>query len=175
MKILASLFVFFLLIVSFQNCAQRNVAPDGLSAGSGIGVNMVSAKDPSKVVLWNPTKDEYLDLNLADGKMIAYEQYGESRGSTYCLTDSESSELKSILATSDICEPQVDYEAIKDKTCTMLYKFPYVSIVKDNNEYRLGEMNTGCDQPVDLCGDRAQMLKNFTTMVVSSLDNRLCK
>lgn len=164
----------FLLVISFQNCAQVHNNPEQASS-LGAGVIQVSTKAITQLVLWNPNQDQYLDVNLNDGKMIAYENFGEIRGASYCLSTEELFQLKSILTTSDICEPKVDYSVAKDRVCTMLYKYPYVSIVQDSVEYRLGEMNTGCDIPTDLCGEQGSRLRAFAAAVVGNLEARACK
>lgn len=166
-----------LMILSFQNCAQRNVALDSSadSAASGIGMDVTPAKNLNKVVIWNPDKQQYIDVSLETGKMVAFEEFGQVRGDKFCLTQSELSELQTILQNSSICEPKVSLEAAKDQVCTEIYKYPYASLVQGSREFRLGEMNSGCDKPVDLCGDNAAMLKNFSTAILKNLESRACQ
>lgn len=177
MKKYIALATVMLIIVSFQNCAKRNVALDSSADSSALGIAMdvTPAKNLNKLVLWNPDKQQYLDVSLETGKMVAFEEFGQVRGDKYCLSQSELSELQTILQNSSICEPKVSFEASKDQVCTEIYKYPYISLVQGSREFRLGEMNSGCDKPVDLCGDKAGMLKNFSTAILRNLESRVCQ
>lgn len=176
MKRVIALTSLLLLMLSYQNCAQRNVnQSDGGPTASGVIAEEIPAKGTEKMTIWDQGRQQVLDLDLVSGRMISYENYGDVRGASFCLNKSELSEVKTILENSSICEPAVNFEEMKNKVCTMLYKYPYVTLVKGLSEYRLGEMNNGCDIPVDLCGDKAEMLKNFITSVLKTLPAHACK
>jgi hypothetical protein len=171
----------FIMIVSFQNCAQQKVDLAGIySVGTPVNkgsedVQETPIEEIKKVVLWDPSNKQFLDLDIDSGKMIAFEEGGTVLGKNYCLSEPELVEVKTILLNSSICEKRLDIAAAKDQVCTMLYRYPYASIDTGKNEYRLGEMTSGCDQPMDLCGDKSLMLKNFIAGVVSQLSLKVCQ
>lgn len=180
MKKFSVLLGLFILIVSFQNCAQRRVdleqsdtsgLPSNKSTGEVIEMPITEVK---KVVLWDSSGMQFLDLDLSNGRMTAFEEGGTVLGKNYCLSSNELSEVKTILLNASVCEPRLDPQ-LKDQVCTMLYQYPYASIDTGKNEYRLGEMTSGCDLPTDLCGDKASMLKNFVSSVISTLPNKSCQ
>jgi hypothetical protein len=178
MKKIITLASLVLLIVSFQNCSQRNMSGDSsagvASTAAGVAMLVTPTSNLTKVVLWNPDKQQYLDVNLGDGKMTAYEGFGQVRGEKYCLSASELGELTTILQNSSVCEPKVSADTPKGQVCTEIYKYPYMSLVQGSQEFRLGEMTNGCDNPTDLCGDNASALKNFSTAILKNIDTRLC-
>jgi hypothetical protein len=181
MKQLSFLVGVFVLVISFQNCSQHNAnlseSESSLNPQKKGESNIIETPiyEVKKLVLWNSSKMQFLDLDVSTGKMTAFEEGGTVLGDQYCLSANELSEVKTILLNSSVCETALDYEQMKDQVCTMLYKYPYASIDTGKNEFRLGEQTSGCDIPADLCGDKSQMLKNFVAMVINTLPQKSCQ
>ncbi len=169
---------FSLLMVSFQNCSQHNFATQqsvgesttALSKSAGVQ----PATDFTQLTLWDNQNQQILDVNLTNGEMVAFEDYGSVRGAKFCLTADELTEVKTILANSSVCVPDIDLKNAKDQICTMLYQYPYASLSNAKDEIKLGERTSGCDQPSDLCDDKGAMLKNFSASVLKNLEQRKC-
>jgi hypothetical protein len=180
MKRSLSLIVFMtILVFSFQNCSNSNFATSSQSAGGVAASNksgsMVPATEFNRFMIWDNEHQQILEVDLQNGEMIAFEDYGNVRGEKYCLTPSELSEVKTILSSSSVCIPDIEEKAEKEQQmCAMLYQYPYASLANKQDEYRLGEKTSGCDVPSDLCGDKGPMLKNFTTFVIRNLANKKC-
>jgi hypothetical protein len=180
MKRSLSLIVFMtILVFSFQNCSSNNFATSTLAENGATSSNksgtMVPTTDFNKFVIWDNEHQQILDVDLQNGEMIAFEDYGSVRGEKYCLTPSELSEVRTIIASSSVCVPDIEEKAEQEQQmCAMLYQYPYASLANKQDEYRLGEKTSGCDVPSDLCGDQGPMLKNFTTFVIRNLEQKKC-
>ena len=163
----------FVLVLFFQNCGK----PPGVSESeSAIGV-VSSAQQYNKYSLvgfptlsiWDYQKFRYLDLDLASGQMIAFEQNGQVRGETYQLPEAKLTEVRSLLEGAEVCEPLVNLEDREGRVCSMAYRYPYAILADKGEEIRLGEKTDGCDVPVDLCGDRATQLQSWSRSVIEAL------
>lgn len=164
------------IVVGFQNCAKTNLN-EAQSTGANIGTgeyNKTDAKDFKKVTLPDYSKNQYLDLDLKSGKLVAFENLGEIRGDQYCLNDQELLEIQNLLAESQVCEPVADASKVEGQVCTMIYQYPYAMLIDSKHEIRLGEKNNGCDAPVDLCGDAPKKLKVFIDKILKSLKDKSC-
>ena len=162
-----------LLVLTFQNCGQAPNAWDTKAAGaatpSNQQYNKYAVEGFSTLSLYDMANHRFLDLNLSNGQVVAFEEAGQVRGETYQISDEKLSEVNSILAGAEICEPVVDSRDLEDRMCTMEYGYPY-SILSDRvEEVRLGERASGCDIPVDLCGDKAKQLRASVKSIVESL------
>lgn len=174
----------FLIIVSFQNCGQAPQISNSESSESKTSTdgsyNKYSTEGVESLVMWDFQRQQFLDLNLNSGKVLPFEQYGSEVAKATeqvdkCASPEDLQRLQQILQESIICEPVVQADQLKDKVCTMVYEYPYASLVGGGDEVKLGERTSGCDQPVDLCGDKATLLKQFVTSFIQNLDSKNCQ
>jgi len=172
MKKYAILGVMVLLTLSFQNCGKVNQGDMGNDANGNppAQYNKYSTADYSTLSLWDYARYQYLDLDLQSGQIVAFEEAGQVRGKTYQLKADVLAEAQQIMAGAEICEPVINSTDIENRVCTMNYRYPYAILVQQGDEARLGEITSGCDVPVDLCGDKAQKLHQWVTNIVDHLD-----
>lgn len=172
-SVLVSLAAF--LIIFFQNCGKP---PSVDSNGETVGVNMPNQNQQfnkyevgnfGTLSLWDFLKSRFLDLNIQTGVITAYEQGGQVQGDSFQLPDDKLNELRSILSGAEICEPLADEKVSEDMICTMVYTYPYATLVSQQDQVKLGEKVSGCDVPVDLCGQKSAQLKAWAKAVVESL------
>lgn len=162
------------LVLGFQNCGQ--VDPQSAAEAEIVaGISKVKAKDPDRFTIYDPENFRLFDVNLQSGQMQSYNDFGDQVGPIYCLSEGELGVALAILNNSEICEPQFDPDALKDRVCAMSYLYPYASLSYSGTEYKLGEKNSDCDVPVDLCGDRKSQLKAWSQMVVRTIEDHQCQ
>lgn len=161
------------LVIFFQNCGK---VPESADTSTQVGVvspnqqyNKYAMEDFPILSLWDYKLHRYLDLDLKTGRMVSYEENGQVRGDVLQLPSERLTEVQGILQGAEICEPLVDLEARQDRMCTMIYSYPYAILSSKTDEVRLGERTDGCDVPVDLCGSKSELLREFTRSVVESL------
>ncbi len=170
----------FVMLLSFQNCGKppgngssSSETPATISEAPAF--NKLSIQSYTTLAVWDYLRSQYLDVNLQTGEMISFAEAGQIRGLTYCVAPARMDELRKILSAAEICEPLVRTSEVPGQVCTMQYRYPYASLVEKTGEMRLGEKTSGCDIPIDLCGEKAVLLKNWTKVIVSNLDLNLCK
>ncbi len=161
------------LVVFFQNCGKP---PASQSSGESSGVTSVDQKfnkyqvaGLNTVAVWDDSKQRFLDVDLSNGSVQAYEQAGRVAGATYQLSNEQLVSLKGILQQAEVCEPVEKSAQQKDIACTMVYVYPYATLVSQNQQTKLGEQTSGCDVPVDLCDDKSNQLKDWSKSLVDSL------
>ena len=169
--VLGSLGLF--MIIFFQNCGKP---PSSGNSQELTGINPANQQydkyavgNPQTLSLWDFKQARFLDLDLATGKMVAFEQGGQVRGDTYQVSEAKMSELNSILANAEICEPIINEKSSEGRICTMEYRYPYATMMGQGDEVRLGEKTNGCDVPTDLCGSKADQLQAWSKALVESL------
>lgn len=174
-KRIAAFLAFTLLVVSFQNCsAPKKTAADSPSGGDTKLVGKLDLSQLEKVEFSSDNYAEnspYLDLNLSlnvDTGVITADS-----GETFCLSDSELVEAKSILSTASICDARENMP--EDMVCAQVYvRDPYARIVSANDQVALGGESDGCGKSIDLCDDHANLLKGFLAHVRNDLQDRSC-
>lgn len=164
------------VIFGFQNCAKTNLNESttqnpNLANGQ---FNKTDAKDFKKVTLPDYNNNQYLDLDLRSGKVTVFENLGEIRGDQYCISEDELKEVQVLLNDSQVCDPVADVSKIEGQVCTMIYQYPYAILSDGKLEIKLGEKHSGCDVPVDLCGDSPVKLKFFIDKILKNLKNKSC-
>lgn len=170
-SVLVSLAAF--LIIFFQNCGKApSVDNNGEVAGVGQAnqqYNKYEVGSFATLSLWDFLKSRFLDVDVNSGVITAFEQGGQVKGATYQLGADKLNELKAILLGAEICEPVAEQKVSEDMMCTMVYTYPYATLVGGQDQVKLGEKVNGCDKPVDLCGQKAEALKAWAKVVVESL------
>ena len=170
-----------IVVVSFQNCGKPQLQNESSiiqpSASETSQFNKFSTEGVKNMTMWDGDRTRFLDLDLGTGVMVAVENYGDDQsGSThYCLSESKKSEINSILQDSEICEPVEKSKSEKNEVCTMIYTYPYAILSADGIEVRLGERTDGCQKPVDLCGAKAQLLKEKVQNLLQNLNQYSCQ
>ena len=169
------IFSFLGLILSFQNCAKspqdNGVADPGETP---ITFNKVPASDYKSMTLWDYDNGQFLDLDLKTGRMTAFEEYGYVRGDQFCLSETEKTTLAEIMENAEICNPKNNGTSMQDQACSMVYRYPYASLTNGSEEIKLGEKTNGCELPIDLCGEKGQLLKKFVASVVATIKSHSC-
>jgi len=169
--VLVSLGLF--MVMFFQNCGKPPTAGTAQElAGvtpSNQQYNKYAVGSPESLSLWDFIHARFLDLDLATGKMVAFEQGGQVRGESYQVPPEKMTELRSILSGAEICEPIISDKASEDQMCTMIYRYPYATMIGHGDEVRLGEVTNGCDLPTDLCAEKAAQLQTWSKALVESL------
>lgn len=181
MRRLVFIAISIFILLHFQNCSKPNSLESvdgGINSGKVNGnqeYEIISTKEFRKLVLWDHQQAQFVDLNLDTGRMIAYEEYGSVRSDQFCLTVEELEKVNKIMSTSDICDPKVSLDQPQETMCTMMYTYPYVTLISPYIEIKLGERTSGCDEPVDLCAEGSKSLRDFVSSVVSSLELHKCQ
>lgn len=186
------------LMLGFQNCAKQGVQPlpEGFNAASVIDSTNADPSDTDKISVYNiptspntklamesgvtPTSDQVYryEIDLKSGIIESYD-HGENKveDKTFCLSQEELAEVKSILETSQLCLAKEEAEDSGEKMCTFIYQFPYAVLLLgggNGHEVRLGEKVNGCDIPDDLCGEHSNMLRGFIHSILGDMNRRAC-
>lgn len=162
------LVILVLMIASFQNCGKVQKADISSSSPStNTQYNKFSVEEYKVLSLWDYKRMQYLDVDLRTGEIKVFEEAGQASGPTYQLKSEELAVAQATLASAQICEPVVRVET--GEVCSMSYRYPYAILVDKGDEVRLGEMNTGCDIPIDLCDDKGAQLKSWSSHIVEHL------
>lgn len=170
-SVLVSLAAF--LVIFFQNCGK----PPGIDSNNesvGVGpsnqqFNKYEVGKFSTISLWDFLKSRFLDVNIDSGVITAYEQGGQVQGANFQLPQDKLNDLKAILTGAEICEPLEEEKSSEAMMCTMVYTYPYATLISNQDQVKLGEKTNGCDTPVDLCGKKAEALQAWARAVVESL------
>lgn len=173
MSKISVLIIGILLIATFQNCGkvQQNEVDNGSSNQDQPSTyNKFSVGEYRTYSIWDYKRSQYLDVDLDSGKVQAFPEAGNAVGQSYYLKDQELADAVNILGASEICEPIINV-ASESLACSQVYRYPYGILVNKNNEVRLGEMVNGCDKPIDLCADKGNLLKQWSSHIVENLDN----
>lgn len=186
---------FFILVVGFQNCSQSSLQQSGeLSSVVSVGIPQGGAQ-PNGVASSEQAQVTYLeipgvsDLSAEQQKVAAEEvdsrlvislqsgriQLMDGANSvlqTRCLKQEDLTELKTILAGSQICETFVAEDAI----CAMRIKSAYASLYANDKRVSLGAEHDSCGRGrKDLCGGLASVLQAYVSHVRSSWANMSCE
>jgi hypothetical protein len=162
------------LVMFFQNCGKppssgTSQEVTGVTPSAPQQYNKYSIGPFQTLSVWDFKKARFLDIDMATGQMVAYEEGGQVRGQTYQLTNAQLTDLKAIINGAEICEPVIDSKSSADQMCTMVYRYPYATMIGQGEEVRLGEQVNGCDVPTDLCADKAAQLQAWSKALVESL------
>ena len=194
MKKYAWLGVACIVFVTFQNCApapQSGVQTDSSNLKTETTFNKVLADNFSTLSLWDSGCDErctlaelqqsqpkYIDIVIQSNnpKKIGFLQTWpldiRLLQSKYCLVQERLDALLAILAGAEVCEPVLPDHYFDGRVCTMNYTNPYAILKFDQQQQMtLGEKTSGCDIPVDLCGDKAAQLKTWRSTIIGHLDD----
>lgn len=168
--VLGSLALF--LVMFFQNCGKPVSNSSQELAGispSNQQYNKYAVEAPQTLSLWDYLHARFLDIDLATGQMVAYERGGQDRGETFQVPADKMTALRAIMSGAEICEPIFNEKDTEGRVCTMEYRYPYATLSGQGDEVRLGEKTNGCDVPTDLCGEKAQQLKDWSKSLIESL------
>jgi hypothetical protein len=157
------------LILSFQNCSS----PEQVVQQQNVEVTFAKIKTMpiSEISFFDERRGLRLDVSLNSGVMTALEEMGAGSSTTYCLNESETQELNSILMDSHICEP----EPSQAEVCAQGYVTPYASVSIAQTTYNLGERVNLCDPAADLCDDKGEVLRSFVLRTLSRLEDHTCQ
>lgn len=176
-------FIATAVVLSFQNCSKVvtpiSDAKPNLDLENGVKETEVSQFKVMTLAKYPSVSDphyKYYDIDLLSGNILAVERNAQGAEVTQqlCLTNAEKANLDQILDNAKVCETILNADALKDRLCTMIYKYPYASLRNTQEEKRLGEMVSGCDIPDDLCGAKAQQLKDFVQSLLATIDSHSC-
>lgn len=189
-KLIMFAFATFSVVTTFQNCSQsKNSSLTNMDHNKGGSVNNNDSAKLAEVDLSNATAIEVqltslfstnfkndipsIQINLSNGEMRYINKEGQYISPLrLCLYREELQEIKSIIETSKICQPEGKVSA--DTVCTMEYIYPYAKIFLESNDIiKLGE-KSGCSGIVDLCEDSKKALNGYISYLSSHLDNRKC-
>lgn len=182
------------LFITFQNCApppKGSESSDSTVQKTETQFNKVLANEFSVLSLWESGCDEsctitelrqsqpkYVDVVIQseNPKKIGYiETWPLDQRlvhSKYCLVPEKLDALKAILSGAEVCEPILPDNYFEGRVCTMSYTNPYALLKADQqSQMSLGEKTSGCDIPIDLCGEKAVQLKQWRNSVVGHLDD----
>jgi hypothetical protein len=201
MKRIISFSILTALIIGFQNCAKIQLQESPKNQAS-VSMNPVTSQPATfnpnsadKLLIPNNPNIEnskagpslnsdiyYFQINLTTGGISSYDFNEEVlQNKTFCLSDSDLNELKSILNNAAVCdktsataEATPDSSNSSEKLCTAVYKEPYASLIFGDSEVKLGEAKSGCDEPVDLCGAHKDLLKGFVTNLLKNISTKSC-
>lgn len=162
----------FVLVVSYQNCAQNPGLQDSLEVAGVARYEKYSAESATTATLWDNKNQRLLDVDLSSGQIEGFEEYGNKPGQLYCLRSGELESLNAFLKSAEVCEPVL--ANTEDVMCSTVYKYPYAALLFAKDEVRLGESMSGCDVPTDLCDDKSAKFKTFVSCVINKLDERSC-
>jgi hypothetical protein len=169
-------------IINLQNTQLGSdkviVLPMDLRTTLSMQINNVrntKAMEPQDLLV-KPDIYYYL-VNIADGKIQAFDMNNIKLNYNFCLSDGDKSELINILQTGQICEPnpEGDLSSQEDRVCTMNYVMPYAKLnFSNHSSFSLGERSSGCDIPTDLCGDHSTLLKGFVRNFLLNISTKTC-
>lgn len=191
MKIFGVLLITFILgFVAFQNCYQVP-HPDDLSTSGSVGgagtensIDLQGQKisDISFVFQENETVDrnsgsytmlvnKNLKVSLPSGQMFLTSDL-DNAGKPYCLTETLTNELITILKSSKVCKQPAPGPG---QVCTQVMRLPYAILVTEKETYSLGAATDGCgSNSIDLCGESATVLQGFYASVKASYKSFVC-
>lgn len=166
----------FILMIFFQNCQQSDLQGASVEDSAPLltDYRKTSASGFKVVQFSDHARGKSFELDVISGRAVVYRDDGGARDADLCLLEAERQEIQRLLAASEVCEPVLPTDHFANKQCTMIYKYPYASLVDGNHEVRLGEKTNGCDVPVDLCGAQSQALQDFVQHVVTNAGQRTC-
>ncbi len=170
--VLGSLGLF--MIIFFQNCGKppaESVSQElsGVAPRANQQYNKYSIGTFQTLSMWDFKRARFLDLDVASGQISAFDPAGNALNQSFQLTAEQSSSLQGILSGAEVCVPVTEDKASEDQMCTMVYRYPYATMIGQGQEVRLGEETNGCDAPTDLCGDKAKQLQAWSKALVESL------
>lgn len=196
-KIVLLSFSSIILVGTFQNCAQSSgeVAFTPSVSGSNTGepstfMDKVDNVDLSKAdyidvslrslyaepgASYRSVKEyQNLKINLSNGEMRYVDAEGHPVSALrLCLKPQELAELRSILESARVCQPNTPGER-EDVACTQVYKFPFAWLQYSNGDkIKLGEVN-GCARSLDLCEEYKQGFNGFIAYLRNHIDMRKC-
>lgn len=174
-----SLFIIgsFILMLSFQNCSKNNLqqVDQATSANDPATYDKVSTSNVDKVAAQDVSSGRKLEIDVRSGRIAVFSDFGHERLDDRCLSEQERTQVESLLAKAELCVPLVEPSQYMDKNCTMIYKFPYATLLVGAEAVNLGEMTSGCDVPTDLCGASADELKDFVQSILASYAQKVCQ
>lgn len=161
-------------ILSFQNCRQvdstavtTNKIEESPSAFQRIPASNVNNLKMFSVV---QGRYGYYSLDMVSGQINMLDEDAESPidpQRRFCLSDQELQSIRSILESSDICQPEQQADA--EINCPMIYRYPYAIANLSGLEIRLGEKKNGCDKAADLCDGKERLLQDKIYEVLTNL------
>lgn len=160
------------MIASFQNCGKVQQVEMATTSNTptSLQYNKFSIADYKTYSIWDYQRSQFLDVNLETGEVRVFQEAGNASGPVMWLKDDVLAVAKTTLASAEVCEPVVDIST-GEQNCTQMYRYPYAILVNKGDEIRLGEMNNGCDVPVDLCGSKSDEMKQWSSRIVENLEN----
>lgn len=161
------------VMMAFQNCGKAgDTAFTSGDLSSTAPMNKIRADQFSSLVMTDASTAEFLEVNLNNGLINAYDDRGIATGERYCLGERDRLQLDELLKGADVCEPVAQPDG---ENCMMVYQYPYASLKSASQEIRLGEKRHGCEIPVDLCGERAAQLKSLVQGLLSRKAGMACE
>lgn len=177
----------FVLLFSFQNC-QKTAFQDEVNSQSIVS-DKVDLKDESvesinfliedvqNVVQSGHTYQvkyfKKLQVDLQSGIILETSDINQETDQ-YCLTANLKDELFNILNSSQVCTTQP--ELPPDTMCTQVMKMQYAELITSKQQFNLGSASNGCgSNAIDLCGDSAALLKNFSESLKKEYKNLACQ
>ena len=181
MKKFGAIFAFTILVLSFQNCSQPGIAPEGeLISQNSNSPQKVALDSAEQMIVINNSKlsglsDEAYSIDLSNGMVIpgSLEGVGLPSSKSFCATQEQIEELKVLLSSSEVCVPPVNV-VDENQVCTLEYQYPYATLMSDQLELKLGEKRGGCEQPVDLCGQQKELLRGWISHLLTQLKSQEC-
>ena len=190
MKIVGVILATFAVgFVAFQNC-QKAPHPDDLTATSIDGTSSTNKIDLQGLkisdVSFNFTENETVTRNsgsyqlvvnkslkvLLPGGQMTLSSDLNSQTQKYCLTETLSNELVSILKSSQVCKNQ---GAPTGQVCTQALKLPYAVVTTENETFALGGSTDGCGtNSIDFCGQQIDVLKVYIASVKANYKSFVC-
>lgn len=186
-KLLMFLFASLSVASSFQNCSQTKLATkvsesdSGLSAQESDKISKVDLKQATSLevqldsLFTTQLKKEKpnLKINLVNGEMRYVNQDGKHLSAIrFCLYKEELLELKSIIETSKVCQPET--RVLASNVCRGDYIHPYAKVQLAFSEVvKLGE-KSGCSGIIDLCQENKKALNGYISYLASHLESRKC-
>lgn len=113
-------------------------------------------------------------LDLKTGKIESFDVNEQRLVDSFCLSKLDMDGIKSILTTSQICQPQRDSQNNFDPLCNQSYIMPYAKLQFDNLEISLGEKVNGCDIPTDLCGELSKQFQENLKNIILNMKFKKC-
>ncbi len=188
----------FCLVVGFQNCSRNQLSdnvnndalnnPAEVTPAEKVDVSQTRALEipesayleaqlQADITQAKPTSifaSHHLEIDIKTGVVHVVDQNNEVVvGVQYCLSSSDMSEIRSILASSKVCEDKAVVD--ENLNCTASYKFPYAKLHFADSELALGEAMSGCHKGPDLCGESKDMLQGFLAHIQNNLAGKKCQ
>ncbi len=189
MKKIWAVSLIVILVLSFQNCEQSARSGYGTLSSTGVQVGIPDQSSQSRVTI-----TEFEIPNVADSAGVSSkstEGFGPYRLlvslengelelldsdnnilQKRCLSESELSEGKTILADSKICETKVQ----SDLVCGMRFKYAYASLYSEDQRVALGEEQDTCGRgKKDLCGGLAKVFQAYVSHIRANWAQMNCE